>query len=428
MSTEVRETGPLERQLRVEIPTADVDTAFDEAYRELGRSTRVRGFRQGRVPRSVLERMVGDRAREEVLQRLVQESLPRAIEEASLSILGEPRLRPEAELKQGTPFVYEATVEIRPTIELKRVRGLELERPEVPEPEEDPVERYLEELRTAHAQLIEETEGTHAARGHVAVVDYEGTCDGRPFEGGLGQEVTLQLGAGRAVSGFEEEIEGMTVGEERVFELQLPADYKVPDVAGKQVRFRVRLNGLKRQERPDLDDEFAKDVAEFDSLEALRADLRRRVEEGRASEARRLLREAAARKLIEENPFPVPESLVERQIASRLSRVVAQFGRDLPEERVREIIDRGREEWKPQAERDVKLDLLVPEIAKLEGIEVSTEDVDAQLRPLAKERDVKLTQIRREYQEHGLLEGVRAALLEERVLEFVVSEANVLGG
>jgi trigger factor len=428
MNIEVQETGPVERKLRVEIPTADVDAAFDQAYGKLGRSARVRGFRQGHVPRAVLERTLGDRAREEVLERLVRESLPKAIEEASLTLLGEPVLRPDAQLKQGSPFVYEATVEIRPAIELKRVRGLEIERPEVPEPEEDPIERYLEELRSSHAQLIEEAEGAIAARGHVAVVDYEGTYDGRPFEGGSGQEVAVELGAGRAVSGFEEGIEGMTVGEERTFELELPAEYRVPEVAGRQVRFRVGLKGLKRKERPDLDDEFAKDVSEFDSLEALREDLRRRLGEGREHEARRLLREAAARKLIEENPFPVPPTLVERQLESRISRVISQLPGGVPPERMREIIDRGREEWRAQAEQEVRLSLLLPEIASDVGIEVSNEDVDAQLRPVAKERDVKLTQLRREYQEQGVLEGVRAALLEERVLEFVVSEATVLGG
>jgi trigger factor len=428
MSVEVQETGPVERRLRVEIPTADVDAAFDQAYQKLGRSTRVRGFRQGHVPRSVLERTVGDRAREEVLERLVQQSLPQAIEEASLSILGEPRLRPDAELKPGSPFVYEASVEIRPTIELKRIRGLEIERPEVPEPEEDPVDHYLEGLRSTHGQLLEEAEGVVAARGHLAVIDYEGTCDGRPFEGASGQEAVVRLGSGSAVPGFEEGIEGMAVGEERIYELEIPEDYQAREVAGKRAHFRVRLNGLKRQELPDLDDEFAKDVSEFDSLEALREDLRRKVEEARARESQRMLREAAARKLIEENPFPVPPSLVERQLAARLSRVVGQLGRDLPEERMREIIERGREEWKPQAEQAVQLALLVPEIAKDVGIEVSDEDVDAQLRTLAKERDVKLSQVRREYQEHGLLEGVRAALLEERVLEFVVSEASVFGG
>jgi trigger factor len=425
MSVQVEETGPVERRLRIDIPTAEVDAAFDSVYRELARTTRVRGFRPGRAPRSVLERMLGERARAEVVERLVHESLPRAVNEADLAVVGEPRLRPEAEPKQGTPFVYEATVEIRPPIELRKVRGLEIERPVLPEPEEDPIDHYLEELRGSQAQLVAEPEGTLAARGHVAVLDYEGTCDGRPFEGGSGKEVALELGASRAVPGFEEHIEGMSVGTEREFDVEIPETYPGREVAGKQAHFNVRLVELKRKELPDLDDELAKDVSDFDSLEALREDLRAKVTASRDREMARLLRETVAKKLVEENPFPVPPSLVERQLSSRLAQAVGALGREVPVDQVREAVEKWREEWRPQAEDQVRLALLVPDVAKAESIEVTDEDVEAALREIAQARNVKVTQLRREYRERGVLDGLRASVLEERVLEFLVAEATV---
>jgi trigger factor len=425
MSVQVEETGPVERRLRIDIPTAEVDAAFDSVYRELARTTRVRGFRPGRAPRSVLERMLGERARAEVVERLVHESLPRAVNEADLAVVGEPRLRPEAEPKQGTPFVYEATVEIRPPIELRKVRGLEIERPVLPEPEEDPIDHYLEELRGSQAQLVAEPEGTLAARGHVAVLDYEGTCDGRPFEGGSGKEVALELGASRAVPGFEEHIEGMSVGTEREFDVEIPETYPGREVAGKQAHFNVRLVELKRKELPDLDDELAKDVSDFDSLEALREDLRAKVTASRDREMARLLRETVAKKLVEENPFPVPPSLVERQLSSRLAQAVGALGREVPVDQVREAVEKWREEWRPQAEDQVRLALLVPDVAKAESIEVTDEDVETALREIAQARNVKVTQLRREYRERGVLDGLRASVLEERVLEFLVAEATV---
>jgi trigger factor len=350
MGVQVEETGPVERRLRVEVPTAEVDAAFDAAYHRMARSTRIRGVRPGRAPRSVLQKVLGDRARAEVLEKLLEKSLTTAIEEADLAVVGDPKLRPEAEPKEGAPFVYEATLEIKPRIELQKVQGLELERPELPEPEEDPVERYLQDLRASHGQQIEEPEGTAAARGRIAIIDYTGTCEGRSFQGGSGQEVSLPLGAGRAVAGFEEQIEGMTVGTERAFDVDLPAEYPVQEVAGKRVSFQVRLVGLKREELPDLDDEFTKDVSEFDTLEAFRDSLRARLQVARDKEAERLLREAAARKVIEENPFPVPSGLVERQLQSRIGRAIGQMGKELPEERIRELVDRWREEWKGLAE------------------------------------------------------------------------------
>ena len=425
MNVEVEEIGPVERRLRVEIPTAEVDAAFDVVYRQMARTARIRGFRPGRVPRSVLERLLGDRARSEALERLIQDSLPSALKEAALSIVGEPRLSPDVEPKQGTPFVYEATVELRPEIELRAVRGLQVRRPELPETEEDPVESYLGELRESHAQLLEEPDGTAAARGRIAILDYEGTCEGRPFEGGSGREATLELGSGRAIPGFEEQIEGMTVGAERDIELDLPEAYPNPQLAGKQVRFHVKLLGLKRKELPDLDDEFAKDASEFDTLEAMRQDIRSKVDEGRASEAKRLLREEVAKKVLEENPFPVPPSLVDRQLGGRLARALGQLGRDVPEDRLRELVERWREEWRPHAEQEVRLALVVPEIARTEGLEVTDEEVDTKLRELAKHRGTTAVQLRRENRERGLVEGVRASLLEERVLEFLVSKATV---
>lgn len=426
MNLEVEETGPVERLLRVEVPTAEVDAVFEATYRELARRARVPGFRPGKVPRSVLERMLGPQARAEVMERLLEDSLPRAIREAELSIVGDPRVRSGAEPKQGAPFAYEVTVEIRPAIELRRVRGLEVTRPVLPDPDPDPVEAYLAELREAHAQLVEEPEGTTAARGRVAVLDFEGTCDGRPFEGGRGQGVTVELGSGRAIPGFEDAIEGMTAGTERDFGVELPEGYPVASLAGKRAHFHVRLLALKRKELPELDDEFAKDASEFDTLEALRADLRRRLAEGRAAEERRRLREAVAAALVRENPFPVPPTLTERQLSLRIARAASELGGRVPEEVLRERVERWREEWRDQAEREVALALLVSEVSKSEGIELGDEDLDAPLREIAGRRGITLTQLRREHR--GLVEGMRASLLEERVLDFLVREATVSGG
>ncbi len=425
MDVQVEETGPVERRLRVEIPIAEVDAAFDTVYRQLGKTARIRGFRAGRTPRAVLQRLLGARARADVLERILQDSLPKAILEAKLPVLGEPRLRPDAEPKEGAPFVYEVTVEIRPEIELRKVRQLELAPAPLPVPDTDPVESYLEELRGSQAQEIEESEGIQAARGHVAVVEYEGTCEGRPFEGSSGKEVLVELGGGRAIPGFEEQIEGMTVATDREFDVDLPKQFPVRDVAGKTAHFRVRLVGLKRRELPDLDDEFAKDVSELDTLEGLRESLRSKLEEGRERDRMRLLREAAGEKLVEENPFPVPEGLVDRQLQSSLARAAAQVGRGLKEDRLRELIEGWRKEWRPRAEQDVRLALLVPEVAEVEGIEVQDSDLSERLRVIADERGVPLKDLRREFKQRGLLDGVRAALLEERVLEFLVREATV---
>ncbi len=425
MHSEVQETGPVERRLRIEIPTAEVDAAFDGVYRTLGKSARIRGFRPGRVPRSVLEKYYGEQARGEVLERLVRESLPKALEKAELTPVVEPRLEPPDTPRQGEPFSYEATLEIRPQIELKQVSGLSVKRPQLPEPEQEPVEHHLEQLRVGQGQLIEEPEATAAARGHFAVIKYSAKLEGRPLDADPEQETTLELGAGKSLPGFEDQIVGMVVGQERDFELPLPEGDPDAQEADKKASFHVKLVGVKRRELPELDDEFAKDVSEFATLDELRADLARRVEDQREAEKERLLREAVINALVKANPFPVPEGLVSNQLASRIGRAAAQLQKQLPEEQLGRMIATWREEWRPQVERDVRLALLVPEIAGAQEIEVSVEDVDDHLRRVAQEKGQTLSALKRSYREQGLLDALEGGLLEQRVVEFLVSVATL---
>ena len=426
MNLEVQETGPLERKLRIEIPTAEVDAAFDGVYRKLGKSARIRGFRPGKVPRSVVEKYYGEQARGEVLERLVHETLPKALEDADLTPVVEPRLEPPGAPKQGEAFSYEATVEIRPAIELKQVGGLSVKRPQLPEPEQDPIEAHLEELRVGQGQLIEEPEGTSAARGHFAVISYSAQIEGQPPDKGSGEETTLEIGGGSSLPGFEDELVGMGVGQERDFELPLPAggDSEAKE-APKNAAFHVKLLGLKRRELPELDDELAKDVSQFATLQELRDDLAQRVKAGREAEEKRLVREAVIDALIEANPFPVPEGLVSKQLANRIGRAASQLHKQIPEGELGRLIASWREEWRPQAERDVRLALLVPEIAKAHEIAVSAEDVDEHLRRLAKERGGSVSALKRSYREQGLLDALEGGLLEERVVEFLVSGATL---
>ena len=213
-----------------------------------------------------------------------------------------------------------------------------------------------------------------SARGHQVVIDYQASVDGAPFGGSQGEETTVELGEGRALPGLEEQLEGMTVGQEREFDLELPDTYPEEQVRGKTAHFVVKLVALKRRDLPELDDELAKDASEFETLDALREDLNRRVREGREREAERLLRDAVLDALVAANPFPVPQGLVDRQLSNRMQRAAQQF-QQLPEAELSKLVESWREEWRPHAERDVQLGLLMPEICTAEKIEVSDAEV-----------------------------------------------------
>ncbi|MFI5315107.1 MAG: trigger factor [Myxococcota bacterium] len=426
MNVSVEETGPVERRLHVEIPTTDVDAAFEAYFREMRRSAHIKGFRPGKAPREVLEKYFGERASGEVLQRLVEESLGKAIADANLDLLGEPRLMPGEPPKPGARFAYDAEVDVRPVIEISKVRGLEVTRPSLPVPEQNPVEAHLEELRQKQAQLIEEESGAAAARGHVAVLDYVGTIEGKPFAGSSAHEAQVELGAGRTFGGFEDELVGLEVGGERAFDIAMPEDHADEALRGKSVHFQVKLVALKRREIPELDDEFAKDVSSFATLPELRADLERRIAEGRAAEQKRLERGAVVDALIAANPIPVPPHLVESQVRARIGRMLGQLGNArVSRDGLTQLVERWTVELRPQVESEIKLALLAPAIAKAEAIEVSDADVDEQLGRIAEANGQKLGELKREYRERGLLDALRAGILEQKAVEFALDAATL---
>ena len=424
MNVEIEETGPVERLVKVEIATADVDAAFNDVYREFGKHAKIRGFRPGKVPRNVLERVYKDEAGQQVLERLVQGSLPDAVNDASLDVVSEPRLEPGDPPAQGSAFAFAARLDIRPSIELAQFKELEVPKPELPEPESDPVEAQLEQLRASQASISELPEGTVAEDGHLAAVDFEGSVEGKPFEGGSGKEMIIEIGSGRTIPGFEDQIKGLRVGENRDFDIDFPAEYAAAELAGKPAHFHVELVGLKQRELPDLDDDLAKDASEFATLDELRADIQKRFEEHRETEVENLTREAVLDALIEANPFPVPGSLVERELSNRLARAVQQL-RNLPAEQLHPMLEQWREEWRPMAERDVRLGFLLPEIAKAESIEASQEDVDARLKEMAERGGQSLGELKKAYRERGLLDALHSSLVDERVVEFLVSAASL---
>ena len=428
MNLNVEETGPLERRLQVEIPTAEVDRAFDAFYRDLGRRAQLKGFRRGRAPRAILERRFGREARGEVFQTLVRDTLFQAIEQAELDIVGEPRLDSGDAPTQGAGFCYEATVEVCPEIRLAQVEGLKLAAVELPEPGADAVEAQLEELRDRWADLVEEGEGVAAAAGHVASVDFEGRVGGETFEGGSGTEVGFEIGSGRAPD-FEQALVGLRVGDEKSFEVDFPQDHSTRAVAGRKVEVKVVLRGLKRKQLPALDDELAKDVSQCETIDELRAELARRLEEDRAAERRRLERERVVEALIAANPFPLPRSLVDAQIENIVQHMTRRAASPRSEEERAELAGRWREEARSPAERATARALLIPKIARSRGIEVGDDEVERRIAQIAELQGHDAARLRRAYRERkDGIERLRFSLLEEKVVEFLLSKSVFEGG
>jgi trigger factor len=418
-----REVSPVVRELEVEVDARHVRRAFDRAYRDLARHARVRGFRPGKAPRSVLEKLYGASLAEQIEQTLVSETLGDAVEQAGLELITEPAIeadRPSAE----DGFRYTARIEVKPRIALPETHGLPARRPAV-EVDDADVERELEALRQRNAPVVEEPEGTPVAPGHTVQIDFVGRIDGKPFEGGSGRGVELEIGSGRFLPGFEEQLVGAVPGEDREVRVQFPDDYGNRQVAGKPAVFAVHVVAVKRRHVPELDDEFAKDLGDFDTLAELRERIRSDLVNAHLAEAQRALRRSLMDALIERTPFEVPPGLVTRELERQLDAARRRLEGSVPEAPLHAQLERWKEEWRDRAEREVREGLLLEAVAEAEAIGVDDAEVEARVEEVAQGQGTDAGTLRRAFGEANLQRALRAQLLDEKALDFLVREAKV---
>ncbi len=416
------ESGVL-HTLEVEVDARRVKRVFDRAYRDLAKRVPVKGFRPGKTPRSVLERLYGASLAEQIEGTLVAETLNEAIEQAGVEPVTEPAIETTTPAEDQA-FRYTARVEVKPAIELPELGGLAAKKPRV-EVGDDEVLREVETLRQRSAPLVEEPEGTLLGEGHIASIDFVGRIDGKPFEGGSGQGVELEVGASRFLPGFEEQLLGAAVGEDRELTVNFPDDYGNADLAGKQALFAAHVGAIQRRKPADLDDDFAKDLGDFETLDDLRARIRKDLTKSREQASQAELHRTLLDSLIERASFEVPPGLVERQLQQQLRSAHQRLESQIPHEALHEQLERWKEEWREKAERQVRETLLLEAVARAQGIEAGSEDVTSRIEEMAREQGASVARLRKAYGEEALERLVAARLVDERALEFLAGQAKV---
>ncbi len=424
MKATIENLSPWERKIAVEVPAAEVGEALESAYRNLVRNVRVRGFRKGKVPRSVIDRRYGDQVRKEVVQSLVNRTYGETLREHKLEPVSEPVIEPE-KLQEGHAWRYTARLQVRPSVEVKKWKGLALVQA-VAEADDKAVDKRLERLAELHAQLIVEDSSAALARGHFAVVDYEGTIAGTPFEGGAGKEVTVEIGSGKFLKEFEEQLEGMTKGETRTVSVTFPEDYGHAVLAGKAARFTVVLKEIKKKVTPAIDDEFAKDAGDFEGLADLRVKVRTDIQRELDEESRRNLREQIREQLVAENSIEAPPAMVEQEFQGTVESTRRRFAKQgVDPEQLGLTPEALEKEWRPRAERNVKASLVLDQISREEDLAVSGEEIDRYLEPAAREGKQRVSTLRGAYEERGLLPTIERRVREEKALDLVLEKATI---
>ena len=408
----------------IEIPEDQVNKEVESFYKDLGKKAKIKGFRPGKVPRNILERYFKDYVKTEVVQKLIQDTYPQALSEKDLQPVSPPVIDP-GEFEGGKSFQYSAVIEVKPDIKLEGYTGLKIEGKKE-EVKDEEVEERLRALQNLHANLKTISEARPIQAGDYVIVDYEASMGGKPLEGGKAIDFTVEVGSGQFIPALEEKLIGLKPEEEKEIEVSFPEDYGYQKWAGKTISFHVKIKEIKEKILPPLDDEFAKDLGDYSSFEELKAKLKGEIEKEKELVLERQLKDQVVDQLLEANPFEVPESLVEEQAKAMVSDTklkLAAQGVVLKNLGVTEEKLQG--DYKAMAQKQVKTFLILDKIASQEGIAVTDEEADDRLKEMAERMHQKFDVVKRYYEKNGLLPEVKAGIIRDKILNFLLEKADV---
>jgi trigger factor len=428
MQATVSELPGSRTRVEVEVPAAEVDRAVQRAARTLAREMRMPGFRKGKAPPSLVIQRLGYGP---VLEEAIREALPgwyeRALLSSGIAPVGDPGIEivstPEAE---GEPLGFKFEIGVRPKAKLGEYKGLEVGRPE-PEAPAEIVDREIDRMRQSFARL--EPVERPAAMGDVLLVDFEGLVEGKAFEGGTATDYLLELGANQLIEGFEEQLVGVGPGEERRVEVSFPDDYRAEQLAGQDAVFKVEVKEVREKALPELDDDFAAEASEFDSLDELRADIRERVAAVMEERIEQDFRVAALDAAAEAATVELPDDLVGARAGERWERIERQLAaRGMSPDAYLQMQGKSREEVveesRPEAERELRREAVLAAIADAEGIEVSEEEMEEALAHSAEHERTTPQKLLKRLRESGRDAMVREDIRFRKAIELVAEEAK----
>ena len=410
------------RELELEIPAEEVSKKMESVAKEFARLATVPGFRRGKAPVSLIRRRFADDIKGEVLQTLVPDRVEKALAEQKLTPVSQPKVD-KLDFNEGQPVKFRAVFEVMPEFELVSYKGLELEIPSLEITEED-VTKTLEEMRE-RAAAFAPVEGRVIQDGDYAQVKLLGAPDGGgdPLQA---ESVLCHIGAEETMEPFNTNLKGASAGEHKDFDVEYPADYPDPKLAGKLYHYAVEVLGIKTKKLPELNDDFAKDVSDAVTLDDLKKKVREGLEHERDHKHKELLHERVLASLVKLHDFPVPESLVEHQMDVRLERVVrslAAQGVDPRAVNVDWVTLRRRQE--DRARDDVKAELIIDRIATAESIDVTEEEVTRELEHMAGHSNESAEAIRARLTKQGTLDRMKAKLRSDKTLDWLAQQAKI---
>lgn len=423
VAVKVEEISPVKKKLSIDVPWVDVKKERDAIYRNFSKTAKIKGFRQGKIPRKILEIHYKKPAEEETISNLVNRFYWDALKDYDIKAVSPPEIEQKG-IEEEKNFSFTATVEVEPQIDPQGYLGMELRKEELVVTEEE-VDNRLQEIRKMFGTLEEVTDDREIRNGDYVTIDFEGTVDGEKPEEMKRQDYFLEIGSKTMVPGFEDQLIGEKPGTTKDIQITFPDNYSVKNMAGKEATFTVTIKNLKEKKLPELNEEFIKNFDKYESLDALKEDVRKSLFEDHQRKIDADMSKQIMDKLLELNVFEVPSSFVERQIFYMMmegrKRLIAA---GMDEQTIDQVSASWHDKYRDEAMRIVKSSLLLKSIAEKESIDVSDEELEERLREIAKQYSQDYEMIKDSFSEE-MKENVRNDLLNKKVFDFIESKASV---
>ena len=386
MSLQVEKLEKNMAKLTIEVPAEEFDAAIKNAYNKNKNKFSIPGFRKGKAPLAMLEKMYGAGIfYEDAANEVIDASYPKAAEESKEEIVSTPEIK-VTQIEKGKAFIYEATVALKPEVTLGEYKGLEVPKADLEVTEEE-IAGELRKEQEENSRVLD-VDDRAVADGDKVTLDFEGFVDGEAFDGGKGTDYPLTIGSGSFIPGFEEQLVGANIGEEKEVNVTFPEDYQAAELAGKPAVFKCTVKKIEVKELPELDDEFAKDVSEFDTLEEYKADIKKNLEEKKADAAKRAKEDAAVDAAVANATMEIPDAMLDTQV----NQMIDDFARRMQSQGLTmdqylqftgTTLASLQEQMKPQALKRIQTRLVLEKIAEAEAIEIADEKIDEEIAKMA---------------------------------------------
>jgi trigger factor len=426
MAVTVEDRSTVKKVLHIEVPEEEITRELDKAYEQIRKTAKIKGFRPGKAPRSVLERLFKKDVHADVSSKLIQESLLAAIQEKDLKLLGTPQID-SPELSGQGPLKYSATVEIKPEIADIEIRGLDLKKIRYSvSPEE--IDAQLKQLQKSLAQLSPLKEERPARDGDFVLMDYEGFEDGKPYpETQKTEGYTQKIGDGPISKDLDEQLIGMKPGEGKDIPVHFPAEHANPKLAGRAITFRVDLKEIREEILPEIDDEFAKDLGKYETLDELKGAITKNLMEGYEKRSDQEINEQIFQKLLSQGDFEVPETLVEYELEGIIADTQKAYAyHNLSMDELGLTREKLAERYRETAEKQVRRYLILNKIIEQEKLSVSDEEISHALQEMAERMGQTLETVKGYYhQNEDRMTMLRQSLLEKKALGLIIAQGAV---